>query len=262
MTRSRPVGEITRGTTNPNRLRRVDRWLVARHGGLLRSAPDPLVVDLGYGATPVTTLELAGRLRAVRPDVRVVGLEIDPARVAAAAPVADPPRLRFERGGFELAGLRPVLVRAFNVLRQYDESAVAAAWAAMTAALAPGGVLVEGTCDEPGRLACWITLTAAGPRTLTLAARLKGVDTPLVLAERLPKALIHRNVPGEPVHDLFTAWAHAWAQSAPYAAFGSRQRWQHSIATLRAAGWPVHHEPARWRRGELTVAWPAVAPRA
>jgi hypothetical protein len=275
---SRPVGEITRGTTNPNRLRRVDRWLVARCAGALRSAADPLVVDLGYGASPVTTVELAGRLRAVRPDVRVVGLEIDPARVAAAAPAAAP-GLAFARGGFELAGLRPVLVRAFNVLRQYDESAVAAAWATMTAALAPGGVLVEGTCDEPGRLACWVTLTAAGPRTLTLAAKLSalaapaaparpsapsasdGFSSPLVLAERLPKALIHRNVPGEPVHALLTEWGRTWAAAAPYAAFGNRQRWQHSVAALRAAGWPVRYEPPRWRRGELTVAWSAVAPR-
>lgn len=263
MTSTRPVGEITRGTTNPNRLRRVDRWLVARYGGLLRSAADPLVVDLGFGATPVTTVELAARLRAVRPDVRTVGLEIDPARVAAAVPHAAP-GLAFERGGFELAGLRPVLVRAFNVLRQYDETAVPAAWAAMTAALAPGGVLVEGTCDEPGRLACWVTLTAAGPHTLTLAVKLSGLDgfaSPLVLAERLPKALIHRNVPGEPVHALFAAWGRTWAAAAPYASFGTRQRWQRSVAALRDAGWPVRYEPARWRRGELTVSWPAVAPR-
>ncbi|BCB80174.1 hypothetical protein Pflav_065840 [Phytohabitans flavus] len=87
---ARPQGEITRGTTNPNRLRRVDRWIAARLGGTLRDVPDPLVVDLGYGESPVTTVELHSRLTAVRPDVRVVGLEIDPARVAAAAPVAEP----------------------------------------------------------------------------------------------------------------------------------------------------------------------------
>ena len=43
------VGRITRGTTNTNRLRRVDRW-IARHP-VLRRTPDPLVVDLGYGAS-------------------------------------------------------------------------------------------------------------------------------------------------------------------------------------------------------------------
>jgi hypothetical protein len=258
---TRPVGAVTRGTTNPNRLRRVDRWLVARYGGLLRSADDPLVVDLGYGATPVTTVELAARLRAVRRDVRVAGLEIDPARVAAARPAADPPRLVFARGGFELAGLRPVLVRAFNVLRQYGEDEVPGAWATVTAALATGGVLVEGTCDEPGRLATWVVVTAAGPQTLTLAARLATLDHPSVLAERLPKALIHRNVPGEPVHALLTDLDRAWAAAAPYAAFGRRQRWHRAVTALHRTGWPIRHEPSRWRRGELTVAWPAIAPR-
>ncbi|MCK2141982.1 class I SAM-dependent methyltransferase, partial [Streptomyces sp. WAC00276] len=28
----RPVGTATRGTTNPNRLRRMDRWITAVHG--------------------------------------------------------------------------------------------------------------------------------------------------------------------------------------------------------------------------------------
>ena len=103
---SRPVGRPTRGTTAPNRLRRVDRFIAARFGRLLRSADDPLVVDLGYGEHPVTTVELYRRLRAVRPDVRVVGLEIDAARVAAAEEAAEPPGLTFARGGFELSGHR------------------------------------------------------------------------------------------------------------------------------------------------------------
>src|SRR3954451_20783581 len=119
---AQPVGAITRGTTNPNRLRRVDNFIASRCGGLLREAAEPLVIDLGYGATPVTAVELRGRLAAaVRSDVTVGGLEIDPVRVEDAQPYADPPALQFRRGGFELAGLRPVVVRAFNVLRQYDE---------------------------------------------------------------------------------------------------------------------------------------------
>jgi hypothetical protein len=227
----------------------------------LRDAADPLVVDLGYGESPVTAVELRDRLAgAVRPDVRVVGLEIDPARVAAAAAVADPPGLTFARGGFELAGLRPVVVRAFNVLRQYEEATVEAAWRTMTAALAPGGAVVEGTCDELGRLAAWVLLDTAGPRTLTLAARLSTLDTPATLAERLPKALIHHNVPGEPIHAFISALDAAWRDAAPYATFGPRQRWLRTVSALRAAGWPILDRQARWRLGEVTVRWPAVAP--
>ncbi|MFC8297609.1 class I SAM-dependent methyltransferase [Micromonospora orduensis] len=255
--RRRPLGVVTRGTTNPNRLRRVDNWIVATCADRLVAAADPLVVDLGYGATPVTAVELRARLAAaVRPDVRLVGLEIDPARVAAAAPAADPPGLTFARGGFELAGLRPVLVRAFNVLRQYDETEVADAWRTMTAALAPGGALVEGTCDELGRLASWLLIDADGPRTLTLAAKLTTLGSPAELAERLPKALIHRNVPGEPVHDLIRALDDSWRAAAPYATFGPRQRWVQAVSSLRDSGWPVLPTPKRWRQGELTLPWP------
>ena len=65
--RGAPQGRITRGTTGVNRLRRVDRWIAALP--VLRSTADPLVVDLGYGASATTTLELRDRLAAVRPDV-------------------------------------------------------------------------------------------------------------------------------------------------------------------------------------------------
>ncbi|MBQ1049950.1 class I SAM-dependent methyltransferase [Micromonospora sp. C51] len=258
---SRPLGAATRGTTNPNRLRRVDNWIVETCADPLRAAPDPLVVDLGYGATPVTAVELRDRLAArVRPDVRVVGLEIDPVRVADAQPAADPPGLTFARGGFELAGLRPTLVRALNVLRQYDESEVADAWATMCAGLAPGGLLVEGTCDELGRLGGWVLLDVDGPRSLTLAARLATLRTPAELAERLPKALIHRNVPGERIHDLIRALDDAWRTAAGYAPFGPRQRWLHTVSAVRAQGWPVLGRPGHWRHGRLTVPWPAVSP--
>jgi hypothetical protein len=254
--RARALGLPTRGTTNPNRLRRMDNWITATLGPVLRAAADPLVVDLGYGATPITAVELAERLARVRPDVRVLGLEIDPDRVAAALPSADPPRLDFARGGFELAGRRPVIVRAANVLRQYDERTAAEAWATLCDGLAPGGVLVEGTCDEIGRRACWVRLDANGPRTLTLACRVEDIERPSDLAERLPKALIHRNVPGERIHALFREWDAAWDSAAPLSVFGPRQRWSAAASALTDAGWPVDHSRARY--GELTVDWAAV----
>lgn len=262
--RARALGLPTRGTTAPNRLRRVDRWLTGVHGGLLRAAPGvPLVVDLGFGASPVTTIELFGRLREVRPDVQVVGLELDPGRVAAATD-ASRHGLSFRLGGFELAGLRPVVVRTMNVLRQYDEQAAGEAWACMLAGLAPGGLLVEGTCDEIGRRAAWVSLDASGPRTLTLAAHLPTLGRPSDLAERLPKLLIHHNVPGHPVHALFAALDAAWDRSAGHGAFGPRQRW---VATCAALEWPSvtagagpagAGPAARHRFGELTVGWDSV----
>jgi hypothetical protein len=253
--RARALGLPTRGTTNPNRLRRMDNWIAAILGPSLRAAADPVVVDLGYGATPVTALELTARLARVRADVRVVGVEIDRERVAAAEPAARPPQLTFAHGGFELAGRRPALVRAANVLRQYDEPAALAAWDTMRAHLDEGGLIVEGTCDELGRLGSWVLLDAEGPRSLTFAARIDLLDRPAEFAQRLPKALIHHNVRGEPIHDLLRKLDAAWDAAAPHATFGARQRWMAACAALDR---PVDARRARY--GELTVPWGVVSP--
>jgi len=251
-----PLGVITRGTTARRRLRRVDAWLLATHPAVL-CRPEMLVVDLGFGASAITTIELARAVRGRNPHAQVVGLDIDPARVEAASATGTA-EVAFGVGGFELAGLSPHLVRAFNVLRQYDAADVGAAWQAMTSRLAAGGLLVDGTCDETGRLGAWITLDSRGPRSLTLLLDLAG--SPAEVAARLPKALIHRNVPGEPVHALIQSLADEWTRAAPLSVFSPRQRFSAAAAALAAGGWPVLDGPSRWRRGELTVPWSAVAP--
>ena len=186
------------------------------------------------------------------------------------------PGLSFAAGGFELPlPRRPALVRAFNVLRQYPEDRTWTAWSRLRGGLAPGGVLVEGTCDEIGRRAVWVTLpalpgaaeTSAGvvrQPLITFAARLASLGRPSDLAERLPKALIHRNVPGEPVHQFLRDFDRAWDRAAPYSAFGPRQRWLAAVTSL-AAAWPVLRRPPcggprRWRLGEVTLPWAALAP--
>ncbi len=202
--RCRSEGTVTRGTTAPNRLRRVDRWIAANQAPLLWSAErPPLVVDLGFGASPVTTVELYERLRGIRADVEVVGLEIDPTRVeegarflAESGRPAEYRGLTFALGGFELPVSRPpLLVRAFNVLRQYDEEEAWRAWDRLCEGLAPDGVLVEGTCDEIGRRAVWVTLgrsEAAGSR---LRREKKGAGASLRVC-RTP----YRHVRRPPVH--------------------------------------------------------------
>ncbi len=267
-----PVGSITRGTTNTNRLRRVDRWIATRPS--LRRTTNPLVVDLGYGASGVTTLELHERLLAVRPDLRVIGLEIEPGRVrtadaqlrqvrAGATRFSPAARVSFALGGFEVptGDDRPVVIRAFNVLRQYDESEVAEAWHLMAKRLQPGGTLVEGTCDEIGRVASWVAVDDAGhPESFSISLRLADLELPSIVAERLPKALIHRNVPGERVHALMTDLDRAWRVHTPLAVYGPVQRWLATVGTLVDTGWPVTAGRSRWRLGELTLPWSAVAP--
>lgn len=272
---SSPLGRPTRGTTGTNRLRRNDRWIAASEA--LRRASDPLVVDLGYGASGVTAFELATRLVRVRDDVEVRGLEIDPARVATADAQLDEVRAgrtsfasdlpaTFARGGFEVPlpdGRRAAVIRAMNVLRQYDEQDVPGAWSRMAARLAPGGLLFEGTCDEIGRVSSWVDIDAqATPLRFTLSLRLADLEHPSVVAERLPKALIHRNVAGERIHALLVDLDREWDRAAPLSTFGATQRFLAAVGSLRDQGWPVIGGRTRWRLGELTLPWKAVAPRA
>ncbi len=273
MTARGPIGTVTRGTTNTNRLRRVDRWIATLP--VLRRTDDPLVVDLGYGASGVTALELQQRLAHIRPDVDVLGLEIEPGRVrtaleqlaevrAGTTAFAAGARVGFALGGFEVPvpGNRQVaVIRAFNVLRQYDEADVVGAWHRMVDRLQPDGLLVEGTCDEIGRISSWVDVATSGPRNLTISLRLDGLESPSVVAERLPKVLIHRNIAGERVHDLLSELDRQWRHAAPLAAYGPTQRWIASVEGLRDAGWPVRAGRTRWRLGEVTVDWSAVEPR-
>ena len=247
-----PIGTITRGTTGFNRLRKVDRW-VFYHSELRRklrphAVAAPLAIDVGYGDSYTTTCEWAWWLRRINPHISVVGLEIDPSRVL-------PPRdgVRFERGGFELAGYRPHIVRAFNVLRQYDVTQVPDAWSMVCGRLAPGGVFIEGTCDELGRRASWVLLDRRGPVSLTLAWQPWDVAKPSDVAERLPKILIHRNVPGQKIHSLLQLCDDCWDKTNGLAAFGPRIRWRETQKLLLP-------RPRLLRDNILTVPWSVVEP--
>jgi hypothetical protein len=222
---------------------------------------NPVVIDLGFGAAPNTTLELAQRLRATNAGTRVVGIEIDPARVAAAE-VFQAEGVSFHHGGFEIPIEGNVdVVRAFNVLRQYDEMEVEEIWATIIRRLSPNGLLIDGTCDEIGRVSTWVTLAPSGPQTFTVSLRLAELDAPSIAAERLVKALIHRNVEGENIHRFFADLDKLWATNAGLGAFSPAQRWIATVRAMRDRGWPVHDNQSRWRLGEITVAWDAIAPQ-
>ncbi|MEN9741751.1 MAG: hypothetical protein RIR66_707 [Actinomycetota bacterium] len=255
------VGDITRGTTNPNRLRRVDRWVLHQVCSTIRKSQVPLVVDLGYGALPVTTKEMFDRLRKhVRADVEVIGIEIDPDRVEEAKPI-EQPGLSFKYGGFEIptGNRKPIMIRAFNVLRQYYESEVLEAWQTMTNRLASNGYLVEGTCDEIGRRSVWVSLRSgqSEPETITFSTHIGSLDKPSDLAPRLPKVLIHRNVPGEKIYEFLQAFDRAWLSQSGLIPFGSRQRFVAAVEQL-ALQYPILDNKVRWRLGEVTVPWHVV----
>jgi hypothetical protein len=232
---------------------------------IIRASQDPIVVDLGYGATPITTQEMFLRFRKhVRPDVEVIGIEIDPERVLQASGVAQP-GLSFRHGGFEIPlpdSRKPIAIRALNVLRQYDESEVTKSWQLMTNRLAADGFLVEGTCDEIGRRSSWVALRsqASVPETFTISLHVGSLEKPSDIAPRLPKSLIHRNVPGEKIFDFLQEFDRAWVGNSAMISFGARQRWVAAIESLKSS-YPILDNKVRWRLGEVTIPWEVVAPK-
>ena len=285
---------VTRGKTAANRLRRIDVFTARYDPWLLRRSDGPWadawVVDLGYGETPATTLEAAARLRRLNPRLRFLGVEIDRARVAAALPWSDD-RTAFRHGGFALP-LRTVdgrretvrLIRAMNVLRQYDAAEVADAHRTLLDHVLPGGIVLEGTSDPTGRLwtANVLRRPADGARSLD-GARSSASDSPRIATGNdvhthaapaaeavvfgtnwadgfdprrfkavLPKDHIHRVVPGEPIHAFLAAWEHAWRTAlAGGDAFGPRWLFRAAADGLRADGFDVDGRRAWLDRGIL-----------
>ncbi len=210
-------GQPTRGKTALNRLRRVDVYVALAHAPVLRQ-PNALVIDVGFGAQAWTTLEMAARWQPFNPTLRVLGVEIDPQRVAAAQPYAMPPHLTFQLGGFNLADLigrqAAHLIRCYNVLRQYDEVDVLPALYKMSCALAEGGVLIEGTSNPSGGMAAFDIYRKQGSglqhEALVFATNFHQADLPTAFQTILPKRLIHHMQDALPAA-FFAAWQRAYA---------------------------------------------------
>lgn len=249
----RPLEQPTRGKTAHNRLRRVDNFvllydpvLISRQDGDFADAP---FVDLGYGAEPWTTLESATRLRRLNPTLRVLGVELDPERVAAAQSFADDLTF-FRQGGFDLPLSTGTarLIRAFNVLRQYDASAVAEAHATLGRYLLPAGLLLEGTSDPFGRV--WVANLLRKPahgdpsaplliEGLLFSTNFRWGFEPRIFQPVLPKNFIHRVVPGELIYDFFTDWTQAYQATLPLRGLGLRQLFAKSARELAERGYAI-----------------------
>ena len=222
-----PGDHDTRGKTAHQRLRRLDQFLMAFDPGGIRQAE--VVVDLGYGRVPITTLEWFDRLKDHNPSIRMVGVERDPERIAAATALLKP-GVSFRRGDFQLpmrSDERISILRAMNVLRQYEETAAFAAHKQLIAQMDEGGLLVEGTCDPPGRTMVVQVLRRIDGQPhsegLLFARSFHGDFDPRVFQAVLPKHLIHRVQPGEQIAAFFDAWSASAAHTRGVAEFGQRQ---------------------------------------
>ena len=245
----KPEGLPTRGKTASNRLRRVDNFillyepaLLTRNDGLFANS---MFVDLGYGFEARTTLESALRFRRLNPDLKILGVEIVKERVEAALPFADEITF-FRLGGFNLPlkeGEHVRLIRAFNVLRQYEEKDFLPAYERLAEYVLPGGLMVEGTSNPFGSIWC----ANLARRTIESGSSLQAAQElapglhnwkfeALVFSTNfrqrfdvdefqtiLPKNLIHHLLPGEPIFDFFQVWKSAAAETSAMKTYGARQ---------------------------------------
>ncbi|MEZ4769305.1 MAG: hypothetical protein R2844_12865 [Caldilineales bacterium] len=70
----------------------------------------------------------------------------------------------------------------------------------------------------------------------------------------LPKNLIHRVVPGEPVHDFFAAWRRAAQETSSMQVWGTRQWFRAAAERLAERGYRVATRPRLLNAGLLVLA--------
>jgi hypothetical protein len=260
----RPVAQPTRGKTARNRLRRVDTFLtrydsklITRQDGEYNNA---WFVDLGYGAEPFTTLESAARLRKHSPDLRLLGVEIDPERVQTARPFADR-YTQFRKGGFNIplkSGETIRIIRAFNVLRQYQEEEALPIHQLLVGQLLPGGLLIEGTSDPFGRV--WVANifrntgeagSAPHPEALVFSTNFRWGFEPGLFQPVLPKNLIHKMTDNQPIFVFMEAWKRAAQETIGFREYGLRQWFVASAELLATQGYQIDTRKKMLKAGYL-----------
>jgi hypothetical protein len=258
----KPEGQPTRGKTASNRLRRVDNFILLYEPSLLTRTDglfsQSLFVDLGYGFDARTTLESAARFRRVNPDLPILGVEIEKERVEAALPYADE-KTFFRLGGFNLPlkeGERVRLIRAFNVLRQYEEKDFAPAYERLAQYVLPGGLMIEGTSNPFGSIWCANVVRKEEPGDWRLEALVFSTNFRLGFdltdfQAVLPKNFIHHMVRGEPIYDFFEAWKQSAAETSAMKAYGLRQWFIQSTESLAQKGYKINLQKKFLSRGFL-----------
>jgi len=266
----KPEGQPTRGKTASNRLRRVDNFLLLYEPSLLTRTDGRFAascfVDLGYGFDARTTLESASRFRRLNPTLPILGVEIDKERVEAALPFADA-RTHFRLGGFNLPlqpGESVRLIRAFNVLRQYEEKDFVPAYERLAEYVLPSGLMIEGTSTPFGQI--WSANLARKMddggwemEALIFSTNFRlGFDVE-EFQTILPKNYIHHVVKGEPIFDFFEAWKRSAAETSHARTFGLRQWFVAAAESLAAKGYEINVQKKFLSKGfmiwQLDRAW-------
>jgi hypothetical protein len=260
----RPQGNVTRGKTAPNRLRRADILLYLYDPFLLskeQSGRRSLYVDIGYGENPLTTLETRSFFSKLYPYLSYLGVEINPERVAKAEAFKDY-NLFFRHGGFNLPLQKDEsvnFIRAFNVLRQYSEDEVTPAYDLLSSYLVNGGLLLDGTSNPSGSIwtANLIRKLDAGyaEEALVFSFSFKQPFSPDVFPPYLIKKWIHRMGGTSPIYDFFECYRSSYKKSF-LSEQGYRKKFVKTAFYLHEAGYRVSLSKRFLSRGYLVWQYP------
>ena len=182
-----------------------------------------LFCDLGFGHESISSREwLELLVRGGASNIKLLATDIVPQRVRHARRLLEErpmdidekvAQIDFQVSGFNvplLHGERVSVMRAMNVLRQYDESGVAAAHMTMAAALKDGGLLLEGTSNPLGKIWTANLLQRVNDRLehrfLVLAAKF----TQRNLSANLFKALLPRSFVNQTRQPLIASFFDTW----------------------------------------------------
>ena len=249
--------EPGRGRTRAGRLARVDAWILDIATAPLERTEgawaEAVVVDVGIGDTPDTTLELHRTLRQRWPHILTVGLDVAPARVALLERSGEP-GVSARLGGVELPvseGAR--LVRAANLLRQVRLERVDGALRALARPLLDQGLLIEGSTDDTGDVAVFRVLRGPEARLEELAflcGFARGFS-PGLFTSWLPRGLGWYGHPDPLVAPLLAAWKMTFDEVRAQGIRHPPSTFALSCELLATRVNGVRLDPAGWRNGRL-----------
>jgi hypothetical protein len=256
----KPFGEKTRGKTAANRLRKVDYLLLRYDPWFLSTCVHKYgrlnMVDLGYGQYATTTLETLERIGSFYP-MHITGYEIDPKRVADAK-IHNSKYASFQLGGFNFALQNGItqqidIIRAFNVLRQYQEEDTKKAYQLLSVALRENGILLEGTSDPFGRI--WTAnIFRKKDGYLVYEACVFGTNFRYIPSPRdfqtiLPKIFIHHVVAPHPIFYFFYHWQNCYQKAQRWKSWSNKQVLLASIKELSFLGYHIEIRRCWLNRG-------------
>jgi hypothetical protein len=165
----------------------------------------------------------------------------------------------FRLGGFNLPlkeGEQVRLIRAFNVLRQYEEKDFAPAYERLAQYVLPGGLMIEGTSNPFGSV--WVANLARKRETgdwrleaLVFSTNFRSGFDITDFQAVLPKNYIHHVLPGEPIYDFFEAWKQSAAETSARKVYGLKQWFNHSAESLAGKGYRINLQKKFLSRGYL-----------